>query len=95
MLRGIGRESGSLQSAKNVSSSQQQSNNNIHPYQMLPNSKTLSIGGDAQTTNNSLSINGNNEKLLYKGGSSGSRVIDNSNNGYLMKSAQSQVQQMH
>ena len=91
MLRGIGRESGTIQSAKNggLSSSQQA---NSHPYQMLPNSNNLSMGGEG-VANNSLSINGINEKLLYKGGASGSNQVrgDHSSNGYLIKSAQSQV----
>jgi hypothetical protein len=43
-----------------------------------------------------LSVSGVNEKLLYKGGSANMRgVADNSNNGYLIKSVQNTVKQMH
>jgi len=45
------------------------------------------LGSDVHVANNSLSINGVNEKLLYKGGQQMRLANDNSNNGYLVKSA--------
>ena len=90
MLRGLARESNSLHSAKtaNANHSQQHGTTTAHAYQ-ISQQKTVS-----SEVVNSLSINGVNEKLMYKAGQP-MRVGDNSSNGYLIKSAQNTVKQMH
>jgi len=86
MIRGIVRESNSLNSAKAGGAS-----TTTHVYQ-LPQA----INASLTTEGNGLSVSGINEKLLYKGGSANMRgVADNSGNGYLIKSAQNTVKQMH
>ena len=85
MLRGIGRESNSMHSAKvNGTQNSQQATN--HAYQL---SQSNGQGSDAHVAvnSNSLSINGVNEKLLYKAGQPMRLNSDNSSNGYLVKSA--------
>ena len=78
ILRGIARDSTSLNSAK--ASGQQN-------YQ-FSQSNNATVNGEV----NSMSVSGVNEKLIYKATSGQTRgAPDNSSNGYLIKSAKNTV----
>ena len=82
ILRGIARDSSSLHSANGGS----QKMGTAHAYQ-LQNAQKGHIQGADGSINNSLTVNGVNEKLLYKNGQQMRATLDNSSNGYLIKSA--------
>ncbi len=72
-----------------------------HAYQLQNTTKGHLNGGTTDLPiNNSLSVNGLNEKLIYKNTNGqqqirGANGNENSGNGYLIKSAQNAVKQMH
>lgn len=87
-MRGMARESNSLNSAKQAGSH----NATAQAYQLSPHHYTPGTTKDGLVSN-SLTVNGVNDKLLIKNSGVPLRSGDNLNNGYLLKSAQNIVKQ--